>query len=193
MSYVYLIASGKAVKIGIADNPKNRLSSLQTANYESLRIYCAFQCESRSKAIQLEGLLHKRYAANKLKGEWFSVAPEKVVTDVLSDKQLEAFIISYQVHRMGMIETISHLIAAQFEKAQRKVSNVQAKVPLIEPGQELLAMYGLTLGVILCLLVGSYVSGVVSMEIVLLLITLGFSFAILFAIALAYEFWRKVG
>lgn len=52
MSYVYLITSDNAVKIGIADDPKKRLASLQTGHYNNLRIYCTFHCVDKSKAAQ---------------------------------------------------------------------------------------------------------------------------------------------
>lgn len=65
---VYLIGDPKTmkVKIGIASDPKRRLSQIQTGNPEKLVILAVFHGNART-----ERELHKRFAARRKSGEWF--------------------------------------------------------------------------------------------------------------------------
>ncbi|MFI5638316.1 GIY-YIG nuclease family protein [Streptomyces goshikiensis] len=65
---VYLIGDAKTmkVKIGIASDPKRRLSEIQTGNPARLVIFAVFHGNART-----ERALHKRFATRRLSGEWF--------------------------------------------------------------------------------------------------------------------------
>jgi hypothetical protein len=71
---VYFIGAenriGAIVKIGVAYEPKKRLSALQTASHERLRIMATIIGDER-----LEGKLHRRYHAARVNGEWFRITP----------------------------------------------------------------------------------------------------------------------
>lgn len=70
---VYFIQCGEggAIKIGIAVDPAARLRSLQTAHHERLSILVT------TKGGQpAEQAYHKRFAAHRLHGEWFSPHPD---------------------------------------------------------------------------------------------------------------------
>ncbi|MEU6755547.1 GIY-YIG nuclease family protein [Streptomyces sp. NPDC046685] len=54
------------VKIGIASDPKRRLSEIQTGNPARLVIFAVFHGNART-----ERALHKRFATRRLSGEWF--------------------------------------------------------------------------------------------------------------------------
>lgn len=71
-SLVYFIASESGpIKIGIANNPENRLKTLQTAHHERLRILA-----TREGGFKQEYAYHQRFARKRLAGEWFERCPE---------------------------------------------------------------------------------------------------------------------
>lgn len=69
-------------KIGISDNPENRLKSLQTGSPH--RLFLAFQLEMRCRAdaIEVESLAHELMDSARMNGEWFAISPEasRIVT-----------------------------------------------------------------------------------------------------------------
>lgn len=70
--YVYFIgAASGPIKIGIAIRPPARLSGLQTSHHEKLELLAT--CEGD---LELEKAYHRRFAANRLSGEWFERTPE---------------------------------------------------------------------------------------------------------------------
>ncbi|MFE3861072.1 GIY-YIG nuclease family protein [Streptomyces goshikiensis] len=78
---VYLIGDAKTmhVKIGIASDPKRRLSEIQTGNPARLVIFAVFLGNART-----ERALHKRFATRRLSGEWFDfsdIDPVQAVTE----------------------------------------------------------------------------------------------------------------
>lgn len=96
MNYLYLITSGKAVKIGISTDPVKRLTALQTSHYDKLEIYCTFNCDTPQNAATLEFTLHQRYLKHNIRGEWFQLDPELVLSDILSDKKLNIYTSSHK-------------------------------------------------------------------------------------------------
>jgi hypothetical protein len=58
-------------KIGRAQNAKSRLSSLQTASPTKLALEATLPGDR-----ELEQQLHQRFAAHRLKGEWFAITDE---------------------------------------------------------------------------------------------------------------------
>lgn len=70
MPFVYVISNGKLYKIGIAKNVQERLSSLQTATPDILKVLRAFQVDN---AIALEGELHDLFHEKRVHGEWFDL------------------------------------------------------------------------------------------------------------------------
>jgi hypothetical protein len=70
---VYFIQSGDngPIKIGISHNPKSRLTELQTAHHDKLRILKVVDGDERR-----EGGLHSKFEKYRLNGEWFKNDPE---------------------------------------------------------------------------------------------------------------------
>lgn len=64
---IYFIGNGEYVKIGIANNPKKRLKSLQGANHARLHIIYTMPGNET-----LERLLHTIFRDYRIRGEWFS-------------------------------------------------------------------------------------------------------------------------
>lgn len=78
--FVYLISDGKYTKIGYSNNPYARLTALQTANPQELKIVALFPVAS-GKA--LEQLIHSQLESHKVSGEWFD-APLIQILGVVS-------------------------------------------------------------------------------------------------------------
>jgi hypothetical protein len=72
LTFVYFIQAGIGgpIKIGIARSVANRLKSLQTSHPEPLTVLAVMP-----SGPSVERALHDRFAANRLRGEWFSPAP----------------------------------------------------------------------------------------------------------------------
>jgi len=70
---VYVITDGTYYKIGKANNPNLRLSSLQTANTNKLRLLCTITCDSSVEALALEATLHTMLFEYKHLHEWFNI------------------------------------------------------------------------------------------------------------------------
>lgn len=68
---VYFIQAGQhgPIKIGVASNVRKRLAALQTGHHTSLRIIGTVPGDAA-----LERELHQRFAAHRIRGEWFKAA-----------------------------------------------------------------------------------------------------------------------
>lgn len=74
--FVYLITDGELFKIGYsANHPSTRLAQCQTGNPNSLSLVGFVNGD-----LETEKELHRRFAANRVRGEWFSLS----ATDVKS-------------------------------------------------------------------------------------------------------------
>lgn len=67
---VYFVAAGQQVKIGVAKNIRARLAGLQTSSPVPLRLL-AFA----PGGLAEERAYHREFAAHRLLGEWFELAP----------------------------------------------------------------------------------------------------------------------
>ena len=63
---VYFLEAGELIKIGFSRNLKNRLRTLQDAlPYEGVLLHTIIGTE------RMEAFLHARFAADRVRGEWF--------------------------------------------------------------------------------------------------------------------------
>ena len=94
-TYVYFIGcvdiitkSLTAIKIGISENPINRLTDLQGANANDLVILRTIPCENKSQALELEKSFHDIYEKDQLNGEWFSITADilREIYQILPDR-----------------------------------------------------------------------------------------------------------
>ena len=71
--FVYFVQAGSrgAIKIGIARNIKKRMDTMQTGNPFKLNLLAAIPCENRLQAQYIESSLHRFFAKQKVRGEWF--------------------------------------------------------------------------------------------------------------------------
>ena len=76
--YIYLIYDecADACKIGVSKGLKQkRLKALQTGNSTELRILYTYSC---TYPYRLETMLHKYYANDCIKNEWFYLTPQQI-------------------------------------------------------------------------------------------------------------------
>jgi predicted GIY-YIG superfamily endonuclease len=75
--YVYIIECdcgnyvNNPLKIGVAEDPKNRISQLQTGNPFRLKLITQIPCDSRKQAEYIERELHYQFRKFHMHGEWF--------------------------------------------------------------------------------------------------------------------------
>ena len=109
LSHVYLIgpSSGAAVKVGKAVNLAARLSSLQTGAWEAIEVRAALVVPM-SVAKDVEALAHRRLAAHRSRGEWFTGELEHMTSVVLGAAR-------DVVHRVGIknrLDICNHICLA---------------------------------------------------------------------------------
>lgn len=87
-SYVYIIHCKdlNTIKIGYSDNPFARLAQLQVGNSSELSILSIFK-----GGREEEEILHKKFASNKVRGEWFAL-----------DKHLVEALLAYQADTISI-------------------------------------------------------------------------------------------
>jgi len=73
-SYLYLMESGQAIKIGISKNPEDRLKQLAIGNSDIKLIFKKLY----KNAAKKEESLHKRFGNKRIYGEWYSLAKEDI-------------------------------------------------------------------------------------------------------------------
>lgn len=71
--YVYFVSDQQFVKIGVAENPKDRLGGIQTGNPRECSLLYLIPLDSKSSALSLESFLHEAYARYRMQGEWFDL------------------------------------------------------------------------------------------------------------------------
>lgn len=74
--YIYVIAEHGAerpVKIGVAQDPLKRLSSMQSGNHRKLTLRHQVLCDNKDHGVAVEAALHAWFAARRGLGEWFDV------------------------------------------------------------------------------------------------------------------------
>jgi hypothetical protein len=88
MKYIYIIRciDTDYRKIGIANNPHERLSELQTGCPFELKIERLY---TYKQARKLEQLLHSALAIHNVRGEWFNISIEDV--DSIMDRARKMF------------------------------------------------------------------------------------------------------
>lgn len=72
---IYAIQCGESgpIKIGRARNVRKRLTGLQISHFEKLHVRATLETlDDVGKELEL----HKRYAADRIRGEWFKPSPD---------------------------------------------------------------------------------------------------------------------
>ncbi len=75
--WVYVVQDGEFCKVGMAQSVDKRLSDLALANPRPLAVAAKFRFEDRQMAQEVEGFAHRELLDHNVRGEWYSVEPEK--------------------------------------------------------------------------------------------------------------------
>lgn len=74
-SGVYIISDiNEKVKIGVATDFKNRISSIQTSNSSAIKVEGIIPIDNKSDRVKLEKHLHKVFSKYNIRGEWFDIS-----------------------------------------------------------------------------------------------------------------------
>jgi hypothetical protein len=73
---------GWPIKVGIAEDPVQRLLGLQNAHYEELAFHRFWWLPGSAVALRIETAFKKDFAANNIRGEWFELKPTDAVNYV---------------------------------------------------------------------------------------------------------------
>lgn len=83
--YIYFATAGDHVKIGFARDIDNRITSLRTGNHQDISLE-----ESFASYFEAEKMIHRRFAKNRVRGEWFNRTSEiEELWDAISAYQEE--------------------------------------------------------------------------------------------------------
>jgi hypothetical protein len=88
-SFIYVISSGAAVKIGYSEDPSRRLRQLQTGHERKVEL-AHQEPVPAEQASKLERLVHEANRHHRIQGEWFDLS--------IDDAKLE---IEYALIRFG--------------------------------------------------------------------------------------------
>lgn len=73
--YIYFLKNGgginPSIKIGITHSLNTRIKELQTGNPRELILIDYFTIETKSAAYAAEAYLHRRFAKQIIRGEWY--------------------------------------------------------------------------------------------------------------------------
>lgn len=74
--YFVQVESDGPIKIGATQKISSRLSTLGSANPSVLRLIAFIRCPSYDRAFYNENALHRKFHANRIRGEWFRPTDE---------------------------------------------------------------------------------------------------------------------
>ena len=77
-TYLYVMENTyrESVKIGVAGNPEARLMQVQTGNTSLIVLRHTIEFDKRKTAEGVERLLHMYFRHERIRGEWFDIAPD---------------------------------------------------------------------------------------------------------------------
>lgn len=118
-TFVYFISAGSGpIKIGLSDNPEQRLLDLQTSHYKQLHLLFRVECATRIEAYQLESAFHRWYADVRLMNEWFDVTPSQISADL-------RLLMTLAKSAIEVEQMISHAGISKLEERAEKRQHIQ--------------------------------------------------------------------
>lgn len=88
--YVYFVQAGEGgpIKIGIGADPDERLHAMQIGNHAELFLLAAIP-----GTAAMERELHERFAAGRIRGEWFEASTPGLRAEIVRATHLEAALV----------------------------------------------------------------------------------------------------
>ena len=109
------------VKIGEAQNPTNRLSSLQIGSPYRLSLFTVIEIGGDSPAV--ESTLHEIYRRHRIRGEWFDLPDDALLTLAKIDVIFESVIDS-----VPNWTPEKHLEMGEQKREQFRTTNLEEKI-----------------------------------------------------------------
>lgn len=108
-------------KIGISNDPENRLKQIKSHNPRDIEVIYKYECDERSHALSLEKKLHKKFNKKNIRNEWFKI--DDVDLEEIK-KVCESFYKDYQVYDS---------LESWFEEANEKELLNEYYAPFVMP------------------------------------------------------------
>jgi hypothetical protein len=78
--FVYIVKCESYIKVGVSDKPFSRISTMETGNPFDLELVALLFVNGKRQAYATEHNIHKKFANDRVKGEWFN---DSILDDVL--------------------------------------------------------------------------------------------------------------
>ena len=132
--YVYLIVcnpklSRPYVKVGMANNPQERIDTLQTGNPHELRMLACIPCKDRNEAKHLESFMHKKLCASRVRGEWFKTNGGDLNSQLLEMAKMKGI---PEIIDARYFEEFNSKERATIKRQSKKIKNLNKKIQQLE-------------------------------------------------------------
>jgi len=92
---VYFITDGEFIKIGKANDPIERMRTMQTGNARELKMLGYYEDYDE----ELESYMHKAFAKDRVRGEWFKPSKDLYNFIMYEVKSFDSFVNRLRVHK----------------------------------------------------------------------------------------------
>ena len=92
---VYFITDGEFIKIGKANDPMERMRTMQTGNARELKMLGYYEDYDE----ELEGYMHKRFSHDRVRGEWFRPSKDLYRFIMYEFNSFDSFVSRLRVHK----------------------------------------------------------------------------------------------
>jgi len=92
---VYFITDGEFIKIGKANDPIERMRTMQTGNARELKMLGYYEDYDE----ELEGYMHKIFAKDRVRGEWFKPSKDLYSFIMYEVRSFDSFVSRLRVHK----------------------------------------------------------------------------------------------
>ena len=123
---VYLLTPvfGAPVKIGISEDPVQRLNGIQAGHYEELVVHRFWWLPGIAISSKIEAAFKRDHAARNIRGEWFDISP------YVAEQEVDA-----AIQRLGIWSLTQSQMEHLFDDWMRKKWGVPAHAPSPLPGR----------------------------------------------------------
>jgi len=92
--FIYFIVHdfGGPIKVGITQDLKKRLSTIQVGNPNEVRLMAWINSKDKETAKELESRIHKYWAGKKFRGEWYELNSEEVYDLIKNNFYYEGYL-----------------------------------------------------------------------------------------------------
>jgi hypothetical protein len=129
--YLVTTARNRPVKVGITDDPVQRLAGLQVAHFEFLRFHRFWWLPGRPIASRIERAFKQHFARTMIRGEWFDLPPREAEAFVeasirclgtwgIEQRDMLALMDQWESRRVPMLTRRPHVKSGQSSSMRRR-------------------------------------------------------------------------